>query len=95
MMHLGSDEHDAQRNGGLDGWPGHVDEAKGGAGQREAVGERECGDGHDQTARALDENQQRENEHQVVDAAQDVLEAEHQVGPHHFEVTRYGGNREG
>ena len=40
--------------------------------------ERERGDGDEQTPRAVDQEHEAENEEQVVDAAQDVLDAEPQ-----------------
>ena len=89
------DERDAQRDDRLDGRPGQVDEAKRRAGKCETVGERECGDGCDQATHAGHQNQQRKNEQKVVDAAQDVLDAEQEVGSSHFKPARLGRNREG
>ena len=48
--------------------------------ERQAVRERERGDRPDQLAPEADQEQQRGDEQQVVDAAQDVLDAEHHVG---------------
>jgi hypothetical protein len=58
--------------------PRHVEESERGAGERDAVRDRERGDRRDQLARAVDQEQQREHEQQVVDAEQDVLDAEQQ-----------------
>ena len=63
---LRCDERDAQRDDRLDGRPRYVNEAQRGAGQREAMREREGSDGDDGPPRALHQKQKCENEQEMI-----------------------------
>ena len=80
MQRLARDQHDRQRDAGLDRRRPQRQPAERAARQRQAVRQREGGDRPDQPAREADQEQQADHEQQVVDAAQDVLDAEHRVG---------------
>ena len=54
--------------------------------------QRERGDRRDQPPRALHQDHQRQHEQQVIEADQDVLDAEHGVGMRHLEGPRAGGD---
>ena len=77
---LRRDEDDAQRDDRLDRLLRHMDEAERRRRERDAVRDRERGDGLDQFPAAARDDQQRQHEQQMIDAAEDVLDAEHQVG---------------
>ncbi len=47
--------------------------------ERDAVRDGERGDGEEDSFAAADDQQQRQHEQQVIHAAEDVLDAEHQV----------------
>ena len=78
---LGGDEHDAERDHRLDRRPGHVHPAERRRDERDAVRDGECGDRGDDALAAAHDQQQRQHEQQVIDAAEDVLDAEHEIRP--------------
>ncbi len=94
MHDLGRDEHDAECDARLDGGAGQVDETECRTGQGEAMSECECGHRDDQTPRVPDQNEQCKNEHQVIDAVHDVLEAEPEIGSYDLETARQARNHE-
>ena len=77
---LDGDEHDGEGDGGLDRRGGQLDPAEGGAGEREGVRDGEGGDGADEALDIAHQQEQREDEHQVIEAEQDVLDAEDEIG---------------
>ena len=66
-------------------WVGARDEPERRECQGHAVAERERGDRQQDLAAAADEKHQPEHEHQVIDPAEDVLDAERDVGRHDVE----------
>ena len=62
--------------------------------EREAVREGERGDGLHQPPAAARDDQQREHEQQMVDAGQDVLDAEHGVSAGDLQRARRGFDHE-
>ena len=96
VQDLHRDEGDRQRDDGLDRRAGHLHPAERGGDQRDAVGDREGRDRRQDAFAAAHDQQQGQHEQQVVDAAEDVLDAEHQVAPGHFAAAhrrRYGETR--
>ena len=63
------------------GGPGHVHPAHRRSDQGDAVRDRERGDRGDDALAAAHDQQQCQHEQQVVDAAEDVFDAEDQIGP--------------
>ena len=53
---------------------------EGGRGERDDVGDRECGDGDDQATPGTHQQQHREHEQQMVDAEQDMLDPKAEIG---------------
>jgi hypothetical protein len=91
---LGGDEDDAERDHRLDRRSRHVHPAERRGRERQAVRDREGGDGGDEPAAAAHDQEQGEHEQQMVDAAEDVLDAEHQVGAGDLHRARGGLDRE-
>ena len=60
---------------------GRVTTPKVASAERQAVGERERGDGLEQLPGAAHDQQQAEHEQQMVDAEQDVLDAQREIAP--------------
>ena len=56
--------------------------------ERNTVSNRESSDGSDELAPPFYQNKQRQHEQQVIDAEQNVLHAQHQVGAAHFQCAR-------
>ena len=88
MNDLASHKDDAQRDRRLDWLAWDMDESQRGGCERNAVSNRESGDGSDELAPSFHQNKQRQHEQQMVDAEKNVLHAEHQVGAAHFQRTR-------
>ena len=63
------------------GAAGHMHPAERRRGERDAVRHGERGDRRDDAAAAAHDQQQREHEQQVIDAAEDVLDPEHEIRP--------------
>jgi hypothetical protein len=72
-------EHDAERDRRFDGRSRHVNESESRAGEGETMCEGKGRDRRNEPARSFHQHQQREHEQQMVDAAENVLDAEHQV----------------
>ena len=70
------DKHDAQRDGGFDGWPRHMHESERRAREGEAVRESERRDRRNDPARAFHQNQQREDEQQMVDTEKNMSDTQ-------------------
>ena len=81
---LRCDEHDAQRDHRFDRWTGHVHPAQRRRYQRDAVCHGESGDGREDSLAPAHDQQQREHEQQMIDAAEDVFDPEHEVRPGDF-----------
>ena len=69
-----------------------MQETEGRGGEREAVGECERRDRGDKFFPAFDQQHEREDEEQVVDAEEDVLETENQIGARHLPRRGGGGD---
>ncbi len=87
---LRRDKDNAQRDDGLDGRLRHMDQAERRGRERQAVRDREGGDGLHQPPAAARDDEQREDEQQMVDARQDVLDAEHSISAGDLQRTRRG-----
>ena len=70
----------------------HVDEAESGGGERDAVRDGESGDRQDELPRIRCDQDQREHEEKMIDAEQDVLDAEREVGGGDRPSALTGGN---
>ena len=84
-------EHDRQGNHGLDGRRGHDDPSERRRNQRQGVRNSEGGDRTNQAPRVRYEEEQRENEQQMIDAKQNMMHAETDVGGHNFGAGRNTG----
>lgn len=80
MDNFNTQKHDGQGNGGFDRSRRDVNKA-----QRNAVGNGERSDGFDQHPAATNNEQQGQNKQQVIDAQEDMLDAERGVSPCPFE----------
>ena len=80
VQRLAGDEHDGKRDRGFDRRRAQREQLERAQRERNAVRDGERGDGPHQPPVEAHEKQQRQHEQQVVDAAQDVLDAEHAVG---------------
>ncbi len=81
---LAGDQHDRQRDAGLDGRGAQRDPAHRRERKRHAVRQGESADRADELSPEADEKEQACHEEQMVDAAQDVLDAEHGVRARDF-----------
>ena len=91
---LARHQHDAEGDGRLDRRLRHPHHAQGGQRQRQAVGHGEGGDRSPQLAPDRRQQQQPQHERQVVDAAEDVLHPQLQVGGRHPQRRRRRGHQE-
>ena len=57
-----------------------MNQAEGGQGERDAVSDRERGDGRDQPSEGAHQQQHGQDEQQMVDAEQDVFDPEPEIG---------------
>ena len=91
---LPGQEHDAERDGGLDRRASQGKPAERRRCQGDAVRNGKRRDGEHDALTAPHQEQQGEHEQQVIEAEQDVLDAEHRVGPHHLEGAGTGRDDE-
>ena len=87
---LRRDKDDAQRDDCLDRRLRHMHKAERRRREREAVRDGEGGDGLHQPPAAARDDEQREDEQQMVDAREDVLDAEHDVRAGDLQRARRG-----
>jgi hypothetical protein len=89
-----SQNADTLPDDGLDRRRRHPDNAKRCETERDAVRDGEGGHRLDQPPRAPRDDQQREHEQQMVHAAEDVLDAQRQVGTDHLCLASCGFDHE-
>ena len=77
-------ENDGQRDHGFDRRTRHADQSQRRRGERDAVRDGEGRNRRHHAPGAFDDQQQRQHEQQVIDPEQDVLHAEHEIGPRNF-----------
>jgi len=94
MDDLGGHEHHAERDRCFDRRLGHVHQPQRRRRERDAVRDREGRDRRDESPPVADQEHQAEHEQQVVNAEQDVFDAEHEVGLCNLEAARCSSDLE-
>ena len=90
VNNLRGDKDDAQGDDRLDRALRHMHEAECRCRERDAVGDRERGHGLDQLPAAPRDDQQRQDKEQMIDASENVFDAEHEVGAYDGQRARCG-----
>jgi len=90
MNDLARDKDNAECDRRLDWFAGNLHESQSSCCERNAVSNREGGNGSDELAPSLHQNKQGEHEQQMVDAEKNVLHPQHEIGARNIQCARRG-----